>query len=87
MGAFHLPQDALGCSNLVRTHHQQGITDIKHRKMQQDIEQGVLLKKGGSEIFKIFDQAVVGLCLVHRKIKAVLIALCGVGKIAAVGAI
>ncbi len=85
--AFNLPKNALGGGNLVGAHHQQRVADIKHRVMQQHIEQGVLLEEGGREVLQILDQAVVRFRPVHGEVEAVLVALRGVGEITAVGAI
>ena len=49
--AFDLPQNALRGGNLIGAHHQQRIADIKHRIMQQHIQQGVLLQKGSGKVF------------------------------------
>ncbi len=53
--------------------------------MQQHIEQGVFLKESGRKVFQVFNQAVIGLRSVHGEIKAVLITLCSIGEITAVG--
>ena len=85
--AFNFPQNALGGGNLVRAHHQQRVAGIKHRVMQQHIEQRVLLQEGGRKVLQVFDQAVIRLRPVHGEVKTVFVALGGVGKVAAVGAV
>ena len=55
--------------------------------MQQHIEQGVFLEKGGGKVFQILDQTVIGLRPVHGEVEAVLVAPSGVGKITAIGAV
>ena len=48
--AVDLPEKPLGGRNLVRAHYQQRIAGIKHRVVQQHIEQGVLLQERGREV-------------------------------------
>ena len=87
IGAVDFPQDALSGGNLVGAHHQQRIADIKHRIMQQHIEQGVFLKEGSGKVFQVFDQTVIRLRPVHGEVVAVFVARRGVGKITAIGAV
>lgn len=85
--AFNLPQNTLGGRDLVGAHNEQCVTHIKHRIMQQHFKQGVLLKESGGKVFQVFNQAVVGFCPVHTEIEAVFVALGGISKIAAIGAV
>ena len=87
MAALDLPQNAFCGGDLVRAHHEQRIADIKHRVVQQHIEQRVLLEKGSREVLQVLDQAVVRLRPVHGEVEAVFIALGGVGKVTAVRAV
>ena len=87
IGRTHLPEDALGGSDLIGAHDEQMIRHIKHGVAQEDLEEGVLLKEGGSEILQILDGRVVLQCPVHGEVEGVFVALGGVGKIARVGAV
>ncbi|MNJ62699.1 hypothetical protein D3C77_585500 [compost metagenome] len=55
--------------------------------MQQHIEQSVFLKERSGKVFQIFDQAVIRLRPIHGEVEAVFVALGGVGKITAIGAV
>ena len=55
--------------------------------MQQYINEGVLLQEGRGEVFQVFNQGVVGLRPVHGEVKAVFVALRGVGKISRISAV
>ena len=85
--ADDLPQHALGGGNLVRAHHQQRVAGVKHRVVQQHLEQGLLLEEGGREVLQVQNPAVVRLRPVHGEVEAVFVALRGVGKVARVGAV
>ena len=87
IAALDLPQNAFRGGDLVRPHHQQRVADVEHRVMQQHVEQRVLLEEGGREILQVLDQRVVRLRPVHGEVEAVLVALGGVGKVTAVGAV
>ena len=87
MAAFDLPQNAFCRGNLVRAHHQQRIADIKHRVVQQHIQQRVLLEESGREVLQVFDQGVIRPCPIHGEVEAIFVALGGVGKVAAIGAV
>ena len=45
------------------------------------------MEEGSRKVFQVFDEHVVCLCPVHRKVKAVFVALHGVGEIAGVGSV
>ena len=87
VGRTHLPKDALGGSDLIGAHDEQMVGHIEHSVTQENLEEGVLLKEGGSEILQILDGRVVLQCPVHSEVEGVFVALGGVGKIARVGAI
>ena len=55
--------------------------------MQQHIEQGVLLEKGCSKVLEVFQQAIISFRPVHGEVEAVFVALGGIGKITAIGAV
>ena len=85
--AVNLPQNPLDGSNLIRTHNQQRVIHIKDAVTQQDAEQGVFLQKSGGEILQILDGVIIRLRPIHGEIKAVFIALGGIGEIARVRAV
>ena len=87
VAAANLPQNPLGGGNLIGAHHQQRVAGVKNRITQQHLEQRVFLKEGGREVLQVLDQAVVRLRPVHGEVVAVFVALRGVGKVTAVGAI
>ena len=81
------PEHPLHRGNLVRAHNQQGIVYIEHRIGENHIQQRVFLKKGFRKILQVFYRRIISPCPVHREVEAVLVALHGIGKIAAVRAV
>ena len=59
VGTLDLPQNALCRGNLVGAHHQQRIAHVKHRVVQQHIQQRVFLEERGGEVLQVLDPRVV----------------------------